>query len=99
MVTVTLLYVDGCPNWRLADQRLRELQAEAGFTLEHVRVDTPEEAQRLGFHGSPTVLVDGTDPFATEDAPPGLACRVYATSTGLRGTPTLDQLRSVLGEP
>lgn len=97
MTTVTLLYFDGCPNWQLADQRLRELQDEAGFTLEYAKVETPEEAQRLGFRGSPTLLVDGDDPFATEGDPAGLACRVYATPEAPQGSPTLGQLRAVLG--
>lgn len=59
MAVVTLLYFDGCPNWQLADERLRALQSEAGFTLEHHQVETPEEAARVGFAGSPTVLVGG----------------------------------------
>lgn len=96
MPQVTLLYFDGCPNWRVADERLRQLADEHGFTLEYRKVETPEEAERLGFAGSPTVLVDGIDPFATGDEPTGLACRVYATEDGPQGAPTLDQLRSVI---
>jgi type IV secretory pathway TraG/TraD family ATPase VirD4 len=56
----------------------------------------PEDAERLGFIGSPTVLVDGSDPFATPGAPIGLACRVYVTPEGLAGSPTLDQLMEAL---
>ncbi len=97
MVDVTLLYFDGCPNWQQADERLTELQAERGFTLDHRKVDTPEEAARVGFAGSPTVLVDGVDPFATGDEPTGLACRVYDTPDGPQGSPTLTQLREALG--
>lgn len=48
---------------------------------------------RLGFSGSPTILVDGQDPFADQDAPIGLACRLYATEEGLQGAPTIAQLR------
>jgi hypothetical protein len=96
MPHVTLLYFDGCPNWRVADERLRELQPEAGFALDHATVGTPEEAERLGFLGSPTLLVDGVDPFATGEEPTGLACRVYDTPDGPQGSPTLSQLRAVL---
>lgn len=96
MTTVRLLYFDGCPNWRDADARLRALQAEVGFALQHQRVETPEDAERLEFVGSPTVLVDGVDPFADAAASPGLACRVYQTPDGLQGAPTLEQLRAVL---
>ena len=96
MPQVTLVYFDGCPNWQVAEQRLQQLAGEYRFTVERRRVDTPEQAEREGFRGSPTVLVDGVDPFATGDEPVGLACRVYPTDQGLQGAPTLDQLRTVL---
>lgn len=96
MTDVTLRYFDGCPNWEAADRRLRSLADEHGFTVVHERVETPEEAERLGFVGSPTVLVDGVDPFATGEEPTGLACRVYATPEGPQGSPTLEQLRNAL---
>ena len=97
MTTVRLLYFNGCPNWRDADARLRALQAEIGFSLEHEKVETPEDAERLGFRGSPTVLVDGVDSFADGAPVSGLACRVYGTSEGPQGSPTIEQLRAALG--
>jgi hypothetical protein len=93
---VTLMYFDGCPHWRITDDRLRRLQEAIGFSLRHVQVDTPEEAERRGFRGSPTVLVDGVDPFAEDDAPSGLVCRLYATPDGPQGSPTLEQLHAIL---
>ncbi|MGE0029048.1 MAG: thioredoxin family protein [Thermoleophilia bacterium] len=98
---ITLRYFDGCPNWRIAEERLRAALADAGspaaaITLE--RVQSHEEAVRLAFRGSPTVLIDGRDPFADPRADVGLACRVYATPDGLQGAPTRDQLRAALGE-
>lgn len=96
MTNVTLLYFDGCPNWQVADQRLRELQDEMGFAVGYPTVETPEEAERLGFAGSPTLLVEGVDPFATGEEPSGLACRVYATPEGPQGSPAVSQLRGVL---
>lgn len=96
MTDVTLRYFDGCPNWEVTDRRLRSLEHELGFTLGHEKVETPEEAERLGFAGSPTVLVEGVDPFATGDEPTGLTCRVYATLEGPQGAPTLEQLRDML---
>lgn len=96
MVNVTVLYVEGCPHWELVVQRLRQLQGEVEFALDHAQVDTPEEAQRPGFRGSPTVLVEGVDPFAVAGDSIGLACRLYATPDGLEGAPTLAQLRAVL---
>ena len=94
---VTLLYFDGCPSWQLADRRLRALAGEYGFEIAYRKVETPEAAEELGFRGSPTVLVDGQDPFAEGDEPFGLSCRIYQTPDGPAGAPTLAQLREVIG--
>lgn len=96
---VSLVYFDGCPNRQLADERLREALAQAGRTdvsVDHRRVTTAEEAVSVGFRGSPTVLVDGRDPFAEPDSPIGLSCRVYRSGNGLACSPTVDQLLAVL---
>jgi len=95
-MNVTLLYFDGCPNWRAVDSRLARLADEFGFALTRRRVETPEEAEAEGFRGSPTVLVDGLDPFADGDEPVGLSCRVYQTPSGQAGAPTVEQLREAL---
>ena len=95
---VRLLYFDGCPNWQETDERLREAFVLAGLSVtpEYIRVETVEDAERLSFRGSPTVLVNGADPFADASAPVGLSCRVFQTPDGLRGAPTVEQLLSVL---
>jgi hypothetical protein len=95
-VRVELLYFDDCPNWKTADGRLRALGSERGFEVERRQVTTPEEAERAGFRGSPTILIDGRDPFATAGDPLGLACRMYQTPEGPTGSPTEGQLRAVL---
>jgi hypothetical protein len=96
---VVVQYFDGCPNWSTAEQRLQDLADELGLRITRVRVDTPEEAVAVGFHGSPTILVDGHDPFATGTESAGLACRVYQTPDGLQGSPTTDQLRAAFTRP
>ena len=92
---VTLLYVDGCPHWQTADARLRVLADEFGLHVTYRKVSSPEEAEVLAFHGSPTVLLDGQDPFPAEGEP-GLACRIYQTPAGPAGAPTIELLRAVL---
>jgi hypothetical protein len=96
---VTLLYFDGCPTWELAHHRLTTLAAELGFTLERRKVDTPQEAEAVGFRGSPTILVDERDVFAEGHEPVGLSCRVYQTPDGPSGAPSPEQLRSILLQP
>ncbi|MBC7292449.1 MAG: thioredoxin family protein [Actinotalea sp.] len=95
---VTLLHVEGCPSRDVAEGRLREALAVLGYDVqvEAVLVGTPQEADAWGFHGSPSVLVDGRDPFAAEGAAVGLSCRLYPTPDGLRGSPTVDQLVEAL---
>jgi hypothetical protein len=68
------------------------LEADISFEL----VTTPQVAEELGFRGSPTVLVDGVDPFGDPDAPIGLACRIYMTESGPAGTPSVEQLERAL---
>ena len=97
MVDVTLLYFDDCPNWQEADRFLRLIAAERGdMVLTRHLVETPKEAERTKFRGSPSILVKGEDLFADPDAPVGLSCRVYETPDGPAGSPTLDQIRAAL---
>ena len=97
LMYVTLLYFDDCPNWKIVDGHLRALVDEIpGLEIDRVEVTTPEDAQRLEFRGSPSILIDGVDPFADPDAPLGLSCRLFQTPDGMAGSPTLDQLRGAM---
>lgn len=94
---ITLQYFDGCPNWTVAAERLAVIAAERPtVTVTRQLVETPEEAQVLGFRGSPSILVNGSDLFPDPSAAGGLACRLYVTPDGLAGAPTLDQLRAAI---
>jgi hypothetical protein len=94
---ITLLYFDGCPNWTIADQRLKLLASERpGITVTHQLVETPDQAIEMGFYGSPSLHVNGTDLFETSGSQVGLACRRYPTPDGFEGAPTLQQLRAAL---
>jgi hypothetical protein len=97
---VKVLYFSDCPNWKTARHRLDQALGAAGLT-ERVgvtcqTVETPEEAERVGFRGSPTIPVDGRDPFAGNGATGGLCCRIYATDHGPDGSPSVAQLIEAL---
>ncbi|MGH8775814.1 MAG: thioredoxin family protein [Jiangellaceae bacterium] len=92
---ITLQYFDGCPNWQTTDERLRALAVELDFQITYRQVASAEDTEALSFRGSPTILVDGRDPFTRGDEPAGLACRVYATPLGRAGAPTVTQLRAL----
>jgi hypothetical protein len=95
---ITLQYFDGCPNWETTDRHLSTLIGEMGIevTMRRQPIDTPRAATEHGFRGSPTVLINGVDPFADPAAPVGLSCRVYQTEHGPAGSPTREHLRWIL---
>lgn len=95
-MNVELLYFDDCPNWKIAAERLDVVAARLGLIVSRRIVDTPEEAEAAQFRGSPTILVDGVDPFATGQEPFGLACRLYQTAEGPAGSPTIEQIEAVI---
>lgn len=103
MTRIVIQYFAGCPHWQLADERIRT--ALGGTTLgrddvsiDHQSIETPEDAERLRFAGSPTLLIDGIDPFAAPHQPIGLTCRVYQTPDGPTGSPTVEQLTNALAD-
>jgi hypothetical protein len=97
-VSVTLLYFAGCPNWKIAEERLRLALSRCGndTPVTTQAVETQEEALALGLTGSPTILLDGHDPFGDPSAVASLSCRLYPTPDGLAGSPTIEQLLEVL---
>ncbi|SDG07504.1 hypothetical protein SAMN05660662_0214 [Blastococcus aurantiacus] len=98
---LSLLYFDGCPNWSIHDGRLHEALLwvdRVDAEIDYVEVENLEAAEALSFRGSPTLLIDGRDPFLEEEAPVGLSCRVYRTPSGLTGAPTVGQLVEVLAK-
>lgn len=97
---IELRFLDDCPNWKTTLSLLETIIDDLGLDaiLTTMRVATPEDAETLGFHGSPTVLIDGEDPFDDGNAPVGLACRIYQTEAGLKGAPSAAQLRDALSK-
>jgi hypothetical protein len=96
---VEVLYFEGCPAYRTAENVLWEVLAEEGIEdeVELVAVNTDEEAGRLRFPGSPTIRVDGRDLFTIPEREGWrLGCRVYATPEGLRGSPAKGMIRKAL---
>jgi len=102
-VQVEVLYFDGCPNHEALLPHLRELVASSGVStvIELVRVKDAEAAEREQFLGSPTVRVGGEDvePGASQRTDFGLKCRLFATPTGLRGTPADEWVLAALAGP
>jgi hypothetical protein len=96
-VQIQILYVSDCPNLPTARTRLEAALRDADLeaTVEEIEVASFEDADRLGMHGSPTILVDGHDPFASGDEV-SLSCRLYRSEAETCGSPTVRQLTAVL---
>lgn len=89
-MNVEVLVVPDCPHAESAAARVRQVLAELGLDGVEVtaRVITDQnQAERTGFTGSPTILINGHDPFAEPGRPAGPACRMYRTPDGLSGLP------------
>ncbi len=96
---VSIVYFEGCPHWQLARERLEQAMDYAGvgdIAIDAIRVATSAEARLRGMRGSPTILIDGTDPFGDPGVPAGLSCRIFATEHGPDGAPSVTQLVNAL---
>ena len=95
---LTVLAVPDCPNAPVLEERLAEALADRPAVPAARQVITDAaQAARWGMHGSPTLLINGVDPFAAPGTPPALACRMYQSENGhLAGAPSVTALRQVL---
>ncbi|WP_433561217.1 organomercurial lyase [Nocardia sp. CA-151230] len=94
-----ILQVPDCPNVAVLEDRIRRATAGHRIVLEisHRFIDDPDEAAAAGMAGSPTLLVDGVDPFAAPGQVPSVSCRLYRSeSGGMDGAPTVGALRAAL---
>jgi hypothetical protein len=93
---IQILHVPGCPN---TDVLMTRLAAALGGAadVERTVVHNQQEAAARGMTGSPTLLIDGVDPFAAPGLEPTLSCRLYLDEQGaVSGAPTVAQLRAAM---
>ncbi len=95
---IELLYFDGCPSWQNGLKNLEAALQEEGVSasVEMVKVTDDDDATRLKFLGSPHFRVDGRDLWPEEREQYSLSCRVYPTSEGMKGFPTVQMLKQQL---
>src|ERR1700755_1293151 len=92
---VTVLAIAGCPGGALLEDRLAAVApAASGIPVSRRVVAGEAEAAAAGMYGSPTLLIDGVDPFAVPGEQPGMACRLYRQDDGsLAPAPSAAELR------
>ncbi|MBC2905767.1 hypothetical protein H4N64_30230 [Streptomyces sp. PSKA01] len=94
---ISVLAVPGCPNAPLVCERIAAVLAGRAVPVEVVEVPDETAAARWDMKGSPTVLLNGADPFAVPGARPSISCRLYRNVDGTsEGAPSVTDLRRAL---
>jgi hypothetical protein len=99
---VTYWFSRACPSHEEGLELLRAAARAAGVEIdvEVAEVTGDAQAAEIGFAGSPTYLVEGTDPFPREELGHEArvdTCRAYARPGGRIGPlPHLDDLAGAL---
>jgi len=95
---LVLLTVPACPNAAAFEERLAAaLAGHPGAVVRRREVADERQAAQAGMHGSPTLLIDGVDPFAGPGQPPSLSCRLYRDAAGRTGpAPSVESLRQAI---
>ncbi len=98
---LTVLAVPDCPNAPVLNDRLAAVvDGRAGVEVSLEVICDEGEAARRGMHGSPTLLIDGVDPFAEPGQAPSMSCRLYRDENGQpSGAPSPGQLRQAITHP
>lgn len=96
---ITIRHVSDCANLDEAERRVAQAVEQTGIQAQiHVElISTLQEAENNGFAGSPSILIDGEDPF-DDASSPSLACRLYRTAEGFEGAPSVAELVAAIIE-
>jgi hypothetical protein len=98
---IDVLTVSGCPHWVLAMTRIQEAIDRSGvdaIVAERI-IDDATKAATMGMAGSPTILVDGRDPFGAAGLESSISCRLYRAGAGVDGAPSVNSLIGALTSP
>ena len=97
MKKIEFQYFDGCPSHKQALTNLKEVLAELDIEVDFalVNVESPEQAEKLEFYGSPTIKVDGRD-LEGRSGEFSYNCRLYDIDGELSGIPTKEYIRERL---
>jgi len=100
MPQIELIFDADCPNVALAREQLSQALAIVGLALHWKEwpSDDPKMPEHTRGYGSPTILVEGQDVSGAGQIDGTRSCRVYATTEGLRGVPTIKAIVSALSQ-
>jgi hypothetical protein len=100
-VKLEILHIADCPGVVLFEQRIAEAIAgvRADVVVTRRVFDSDSAATDAGMTGSPTLLIDGHDPFAEPGLVASLSCRLYrADGGGVDRAPSVTALRAALDQ-
>jgi hypothetical protein len=91
---IAILHVPDCPNLELTRSRVSAALDQCGVeaSVGEVLVATPTAADELGMHGSPTIAIDGHDPFDHDQGRGSMSCRLYWAEGRIDGAPGIAEL-------
>lgn len=96
---ITVLTIPGCPNASVVQRRITSALGGRGAEVELVEVHDQAQAIERGMTGSPTILLDGCDPFDQVTAAPNMSCRLFRNANGtVAGAPSETALREAIDE-
>jgi hypothetical protein len=96
---VELLAMADCPHLTQARQDLETVLRKGiiEVPIQLVFVSGPEDAEFLGFQGSPTIRINGDDVVPQPELPIGFACRTYRGADGaVLGSPPIEAIRAAV---
>ncbi|WP_020385907.1 alkylmercury lyase family protein [Kribbella catacumbae] len=89
-----VLHIPDCPN---LSPMLRHLAEATDLPITTRVILNDSAAVAFGMAGSPTLLIDGVDPFPPDDCECGLSCRLYRDEDGqIVPAPSIEQLRDAI---
>lgn len=98
-LVVELLAVEDCPHLEQARRDLESILRTGiiEVPIQLIFVGNADDAELLGFQGSPTVRINGDDVVSEPELPIALACRIYRDVDGrMLGSPPIDAIRSAI---
>lgn len=84
-MTIEILSIPGCPNHERTIERVRSvlLSESIEADVKEIVVHSITDEHASGFHGSPTVRINGEDVEPLPASEPALACRIYSNGSGI----------------
>jgi hypothetical protein len=96
---VELLAVEDCPHLEQARRDLESVLRKGiiEVPIQLIFVTGPDDAEFLGFQGSPTIRINGEDVVPAPELPVAFGCRVYRAADGRSlGSPPVEAIRAAV---